>query len=91
MNIHVSNLDVNVTTDQLINLFKQHGEVHLALTAPDEIRKKPLRIRLNEKERSLVDEAAEIKDCSGTSAWVRQEILRLARRVVETASDGQKL
>ena len=50
---------------------------------PDEIRQKPLRIRLNEEERSLVDKAAEIKDCSGTSAWVRQEILRLARRVVE--------
>ena len=58
---------------------------------PDEIRQKPLRIRLNAKERSLVDEAAGLKGSGRSSTWVRQEILRLARVVVETASDGQKL
>src|SRR5256885_9877527 len=50
--------------------------------SPEEIRQKPLRVRLNDEERSLVDKAAEIKGCSSTSAWVRQGILRLARQVV---------
>jgi len=35
MNIHVSNLDVNVTTEQLIGLFKQHGEVKTAEVVRD--------------------------------------------------------
>jgi uncharacterized protein (DUF1778 family) len=56
------------------------------LVPPEEIRQKPLRVRLNDEERSLVDKAAEIKGCSSTSAWVRQGILRLARRVVRKAT-----
>jgi len=53
---------------------------------PDRVRQKPLRVRLNEKERSLLDKAAEIKGCSSTSAWVREGILRLARQVVRKAT-----
>jgi uncharacterized protein (DUF1778 family) len=55
---------------------------------PDEVRRKPLRVRLNEKERSLVDEAAGLTGSGRSSTWVRQGILRLARVVVESASDG---
>lgn len=48
---------------------------------PDEIaRQKPLRIRLNEEERRMVDEAAEASGFRNTSAWVRKELLRLAKR-----------
>lgn len=50
---------------------------------PDKAREKPLRIRLNAEERRLVEKAAELKGHRSPSAWVRQELLRLARRVVE--------
>jgi RNA recognition motif-containing protein len=35
MNIYISNLDANVTTEQLIGLFKPHGEVKTAEVVRD--------------------------------------------------------
>ena len=35
MNIQITNLDATVTTEQLINLFKQHGEVNGAEVVRD--------------------------------------------------------
>jgi uncharacterized protein (DUF1778 family) len=49
---------------------------------PEKARLKPLRIRLNEKERRLVDEAAQAKGHRNTSAWARAELLRLAENVL---------
>jgi len=49
---------------------------------PDEARQKPLRIRLNAEERRLVDGAAEADGYRSTSAWAREELLRLAEKVL---------
>lgn len=48
-----------------------------------QVREKPLRIRLNAEERRLVDEAARRKGFGSTSKWVREELLRLAGRVIK--------
>jgi uncharacterized protein (DUF1778 family) len=48
---------------------------------PGKAREKPLRIRLTEMERALVDRAARLKG-STTSAWARDGLLRLAQKIV---------
>lgn len=49
----------------------------------DQVREKPLRIRLNTEERRLVDEVARRKGYGSTSKWVREELLRLAQRAMK--------
>ena len=49
---------------------------------PEKAREKPLRIRLNVEERRLVDGAAEADGYRSTSAWAREELLRLASKLL---------
>ena len=49
----------------------------------DERRDKPLRIRLTDAERALLDEAAEKAGCANTSCWARETLERAAKRLVK--------
>jgi CheY-like chemotaxis protein len=57
------------TPMQIVATFSGQSRGFWVELPPDVIREKPLRIRLNAEERSLVDRAAELKGCSSTSAW----------------------
>lgn len=51
---------------------------------PDEERRdKPLRIRLTDEERDLLDKAAEKAGCSNTSCWARETLEKAAKRLVQ--------
>lgn len=53
---------------------------------PDEDRRdKPLRIRLTDEERQLLDDAAKAAGCSNTSCWARETLERAAKRLVKNA------
>lgn len=51
---------------------------------PDEERReKPLRIRLTDEERQLLDQAAEAAGCANTSCWARETLEKAAKRLVK--------
>jgi hypothetical protein len=52
-------------------------------------RDKPLRIRLTDDERQLLDEAAKAAGCANTSCWARETLEKAAKRLVE-ADKGRK-
>lgn len=59
---------------------------------PGEARDAIMHVRLTPEERALLDAAARVKALD-TSAWVRSEMLALARKVIgpsaETGADGR--
>lgn len=52
----------------------------------DERREKPLRIRMSEEERELVDRAAEKAD-QATSQWAREVLTRAAKQELKRLGD----
>lgn len=56
----------------------------------DKRRKKPLRIRLTDEERRLIDVGAEAAGERNTSQWARDALLRAARRQIQKSREPSK-